>query len=168
VTLPLVELSTFWTITSDILAWLVIHLGVSYGLTRMPARWFSPEAWLFAERRWERGGVLYDRLFRVKQWKSFLPDGAALFRSGFRKKALTQWDQAYLERFLQETCRGELTHWITFLWSPLFFLWNLPFVGVIMIAYALVANAPCVITQRYNRSRFRRVLRRITSAGGRR
>ena len=134
----------------------------------MPVRWFRPGARLFAERRWERGGALYDILFRVKQWKSFLPDGAALFRSGFRKKALTQWDPPYLERFMQETCRGELTHWLTLLSSPLFFLWNLPFVGLIMIAYALAANLPCIVTQRYNRSRFGRVLRRLTPPAGRR
>ena len=63
-----------------------------------------------------------------------------------------------------ETCRAELTHWLTMVFAPFFFLWNKPFVGWIMIAYALAENVPLIMAQRYNRSRlvylYRKAIRR--------
>ena len=66
-------------------------------------------------------------------------------------------DSAYLARFRVETCRGELAHWLVFA-SALFFLWNTPAVGLVMIGYATVANLPCILVQRVNRCRLNRVL----------
>jgi glycosyl-4,4'-diaponeurosporenoate acyltransferase len=154
----LFHLPRVWVITLDIVMWVVIHMGVSYTVTRMPVRYFNPEAWLYKKRKWEKEGRLYEALFGVKRWKGLLPDGAAIFKGGFTKKKLKKSDDAYLRRFLKETCRGELAHWITILCSPIFFLWNLWWVGLIMIAYALIADIPCIITQRFNRIRFRRIV----------
>ena len=154
----LFHLPRVWVIILDIVMWVVIHMGVSYIVTRMPVRYFNPEAWLYKKRRWEREGRIYEALFQVKTWKGLLPDGAAIFKGGFTKKTLGKSDTAYLQRFLKETCRGELAHWITFLCSPIFFLWNLWWVGFIMIGYALIVNMPCIITQRFNRIRLRRIL----------
>jgi glycosyl-4,4'-diaponeurosporenoate acyltransferase len=44
--------------------------------------------------------------------------------------------------------------------SPLFLLWNPWWLGLVMIAYAVVANGPCILIQRYNRGRLVRVLAR--------
>jgi glycosyl-4,4'-diaponeurosporenoate acyltransferase len=88
-----------------------------------------------------------------------LPDGAALFKEGFEKKRLKETNMEYLNWFMRETCRAELTHWIVFLFGPLFFIWNLWWVGIVMILYASLANMPCIITQRYNRIRLRRISR---------
>jgi glycosyl-4,4'-diaponeurosporenoate acyltransferase len=64
----------------------------------------------------------------------------------------------YLETFVIETCRAELTHWLAMVPVPVFFLWNKWPVGVFMIFYALAANMPCILVQRYNRARLVRVL----------
>jgi len=156
--LPLIELPARWVVTVDVLAWLVIHLGVACGMTRLPAARFSPHGRLLRIRRWERDGRLYETVFRVRAWKDLLPDGAALFRGGFRKRTLRSSSPDYLARFVRETCRGELTHWIVLCCAPLFFLWNPWWVGLIMIAYASVANLPCVLVQRYNRIRLERAI----------
>jgi hypothetical protein len=108
--------------------------------------------------RWEDGGRLYDRVFRVTRWKRALPDGAAWFKRGFRKKSFLSHDRAYLWRFLIETCRGELVHWVVMLCWPLFLLWNPPHVGALMLIYALLANLPFIVVQRYNRFRLQRML----------
>jgi glycosyl-4,4'-diaponeurosporenoate acyltransferase len=142
----------------DIVGWLIIHLGVAYGMTQLPERCFAPTAWIFQWRRWEGDGAIYHTLFRIKTWKNFLPDGAALFRKGFQKKHLLKNDQAYFERFVTETCRGELTHWLVFCCAPIFFIWNYWWVGIIMIIYACAANFPCILTQRYNRIRFFQII----------
>lgn len=139
-------------------AWGVIHIGFAWaGMQLSPAR-FDPESWFFRTHSFERGGRLYERLFAVKQWKELLPDGATLFKAGFPKKSLAAADQPYLERFIVETCRGEAVHWAVLLAAGPFFLWNPPWAGCIMIVYGVAANVPCIVTQRYNRVRMKRLL----------
>jgi len=148
------------TVGVDIAAWLAIHIGVSYLATRIPLSSFDPDSWLFRKRRWERDARLYSRFFVVKRWKNRLPDGAAAFRAGFQKRRLRQTSEEYFADFLRETCRAELTHWVVFLFGPVFLIWNTWWVGVIMVAYASAVNLPCIITQRYNRIRLRRMVGR--------
>lgn len=141
----------------NILAWPAIHIGFAWAGTRARASRFEPEGWLFRTRFFERNGWIYENLFLVKAWKDYLPDGATWFRGGFPKKNLGRADLEYLNRFIVETCRGEAVHWAVFLASGVFFLWNEPWVGWIMVAYATAANMPCIIVQRYNRNRMRRL-----------
>ena len=42
--------------------------------------------------------------------------------------------------------------------SPLFFLWNRPWVGGLMVAYGILGNLPCILVQRYNRLRLTRLI----------
>ena len=154
------ELSTGWLIAVNILAWGVVHMATAWGITQLAAERFEPAGWLHRPRRWEQGGWIYERWLRVQRWKHRLPDGAALFRRGFRKKRFLSRDPAYLRRFVHETCRGELVHWSTVAAAPLFFLWNPPQVGAIMILYALLASLPFIVVQRYNRFRLERMLGR--------
>jgi len=150
----ILNMSTPWTIAVDILAWFVIHMGVVLFIVRLPLDRFNPQSRLFKMRSWERKGDIYNRGFRIKRWKSMLPDGAKWLKGrGFPKKELASRDEQYLETFFAETCRAELTHWIIIFFAPLFFLWNKPFVGWIMIGYALIENVPLIMAQRYNRSR---------------
>jgi glycosyl-4,4'-diaponeurosporenoate acyltransferase len=153
----LIHLQTWITILIDIAAWFVIHMGVSYIMTRRPLTSFNTSSWLFKKRNWERNGVIYEKLFRPQLWKRKLPDGASLFKEGFEKKQLKETNEEYLDAFMKETCRAELTHWIVLLFGPFFLIWNLWWVGLVMILYAILANLPCIITQRYNRIRLRRI-----------
>ncbi len=141
----------------DFGVWLAIHVGASLYVSKMRIGSFDPKSWLYRERGWEKAGNTYQVLFRVRRWKELLPDGAAVSKSGFRKKRLRSSDRAYIRTFISETCRAELTHWLIFVFAPVFFLWNDWWVGTIMIAYGIAANAPCIIAQRYNRIRLARV-----------
>jgi len=160
----LLHLPTLPTILLDIAAWLIIHMGVSYLMTHIPLGSFDTGFWLYKQRKWEKDGKIYVRIFRLKKWKKRLPDGAALFKKGFKKKHLKGLDGVYLDNFIRETRRAELTHWIMFLFSPVFFIWNLWYVGIIMIIYAALVNLPCIIIQRYNRIRLKRVYSKLTSS----
>lgn len=155
----LVHLPTAITILIDVIAWFIIHVGVSYLMSRQSLTSFNHNSWLYRKRNWERNGKFYEKFFRLKSWKRRLPDGAAIFKNGFRKKRLKGTDKNYLDSFIRETCRAELTHWIVFLFGPLFLIWNLWWVGIVMILYATIANVPCIITQRYNRIRLQRIAR---------
>lgn len=57
-----------------------------------------------------------------------------------------------------ESRRAEPTHWLQVIWVPVFFLFNPFWIGVIMIGYAPIVNLPCILVQRYNRPRLKRIL----------
>ncbi len=136
--------------------WLVIQLGFAWAFTRMPLTWFNPGG----ARAWEQKGRFYERVFGIKHWKDRLPDAARWFGGGFAKGALAGTDPDYLRRFMRETWRGELCHWLALGCAPLFFLWNPWWGDVINVVYAVAANLPCILAQRYNRLRFQRLLTR--------
>ncbi|MDD2457701.1 MAG: glycosyl-4,4'-diaponeurosporenoate acyltransferase, partial [Eubacteriales bacterium] len=109
---------------------------------------------------WERQGQIWQQVFRVRSWKERLPDGAQLIGRGYAKKRLKATHAMELSRFIQESRRAELTHYLAMLPAPLFFLWNPVWVGWFMISYALMANVPCILAQRYNRPRFIQLLKK--------
>jgi len=149
-----IHLTTFWTVLLDIFAWFVIHMAIVLVMVRVRRGRFNPDAYLYRVRPWEKEGRLYKKVFRIKHWKSILPDGAGWMKDrGFPKKHLASRDMDYLLTFAAETCRAELTHWATIFMAPFFFLWNKPVVGWIMIIYALCENLPLIMAQRYNRCR---------------
>lgn len=152
------HLSSLWMLLIDFLAWLVISLSVAGIFSRLRPEDFNPENCLFKERNWEKKSRLYEQIFNIKKWKHWLPDGAEVSHKAFKKKHLQTANSAYISTFILETCRAEILHWIIFLFGFIFFIWNPWYVGIIMIIYASITNLPCVITQRYNRIRLKRLL----------
>jgi glycosyl-4,4'-diaponeurosporenoate acyltransferase len=155
-----IVLSSFWTILLNFFAWFVIQMGISYGVTQFNPQVFDSKGWLFKGRELEKNGKIYETLFKVKFWKDWLPDGASWFKGGFRKRKLASLDADYLKLFIIETRRGETAHWVAFLCSPIFFLWNEAWVGGLMIGVGAVLNLPCLMVQRYNRFRFESLLKK--------
>lgn len=154
----LIELPIFWTILINILLWLSIHLTIAYLATILPSGLINIDSTVFREWNWEKGGRFYEKYFRIRLWKELLPDGSALFKKGFRKKRMVSASPEYINRFIIEVCRAEMAHWIVILCSPVFFIWNPLWAGIVMIFYAIAANMPCILAQRYNRIRLRRLL----------
>lgn len=137
--------------------WGIWSTVCGYAAHRLPARWLDRDRGLFRLRRSERNGRLYDRVLRIKRWKDLLPEAGGLFRGGFAKRRVRP-DRAYLERFLVETRRAELAHWPILLLGPTFYAWMAWWLASAMLGYALVANIPCILVQRYNRARLERAL----------
>jgi glycosyl-4,4'-diaponeurosporenoate acyltransferase len=150
----------------NVSVWPVIHMAVSFVGVRCPEAWFLPARAAFRPRSWERGGRFYERWLAVRAWKPLLPDGAALLRGAFPKKRLAAREPAYLARFARETCRGEAVHWVTLAFAPVSFAWNPAWAGWVMVGYAVLANVPCIIVQRYNRARLLRSLDYADRPGG--
>ena len=155
-----IYLPTFWTIIVDCIAWAIIQPGIAYLSIKLPPSVLDHRLWLFKTRAWEKEGKVYQELFHVKWWKSWLPTGGPLFPGGFPMKRLESRDPAYLRAWVLESCRAELCHWVAILPAFLFFLWNRPAVGVVMILYAIAFNAPLIIVQRHNRPRLLAILRK--------
>ncbi|UOR13840.1 glycosyl-4,4'-diaponeurosporenoate acyltransferase CrtO family protein [Halobacillus amylolyticus] len=151
--MPIVSLPVIWIIFIDIIAWTFFHLFISAICMRLPLAFFLKDRLLFQVFSWEKSGELWQRLFRVKTWKGFLIDGTIFLKKGYSKKGLHGTRLNDLKIFAAETKRAELTHWLSILPAPLFFLWNPLWAGWVMILYAFLFNLPIIIVQRYNRGR---------------
>lgn len=139
------------------LAWPVIQIGLAWTFTRMPDRWFARDPRASncpCEKRF------LERALRVKDWKDRLPDAASWFAGGFAKAKLRETDPEYLRRFIRETRRGELCHWCAIACVAFFLPWNPWWADLVITAYAIAANFPCILVQRYNRIRLSKFLSR--------
>lgn len=89
-----------------------------------------------------------------------MPDGAAVTKSGYRKKTLADSTPQNLHVFLEQSCRAELSHLLAIFPFWVFGLFLPPISVGIMFVYAVGINMPCVMAQRYNRPRIAQVLQR--------
>jgi glycosyl-4,4'-diaponeurosporenoate acyltransferase len=148
-----------WAILlANVCGWPIIQFSIAWGITRLPPGIFMSSGPI--SRVTQSEAEFYRRRLRVREWKTRLPDGAAWVGGSFPRKKLEARDAGYLSRFVAETRRSELAHWLMTACCPIFFLWNPMWVWPIMIFYAVVANAPCIVVQRYNRTIASRVLAR--------
>ncbi len=162
---PLVELADRWAVLADLAVWTVAGFGIGF-LTHRMGSWFRRDSWI-TRSRWFDTARLYERSFKVRRWKDRLPEAGAFFADGFSKRRLEGNNLAYLDRFVIETRRAEVTHWLLVALIPAFFLWNPLRLAAAMAVYGLVANVPCILIQRYNRLRLQRVqgrARRISTS----
>jgi len=158
-------LPTEITLVICFILWPVFQFAAAYLCLKINDRFFQHDTFIFRSAAWEKRGKIYDQLFRIRRWKRFLPDGAALFKNGFRKKHLASLSRDYLAQYLIESCRAELGHWVAILpfWVFGFFT---PFPVVFyMLAYAIIINLPCILAQRYNRPRFFELLTKTKERG---
>lgn len=155
--IPVFQFPTTVTIALDVMMWGLIHIGVAWFITQQKPSMFMNEPWYLRLRRWETP-LFYETLFRIKVWKPLLPDAAPWFNKGFSKKNLNARDANYLKRFVLETRRGELSHWICLCCSVIFFLWNALWVSGLMVCVGIIFNLPCILVQRYNRLRLINVI----------
>lgn len=152
----IVRLSSWSTIALNVVAWFVWSAGVGYVAHKLPGRYFASDRVILRLRSFEDGGRWYERHLRIKRWKDRLPEAGAVFAGGFSKRTVRR---SGLAQFLIETRRAESVHWVAMALWPVFGVWNPPWAVAFMLVYAVAANVPCLLVQRYNRARLVRVLR---------
>ena len=134
-------------VVADAAAWAAVQVGTGYLVHRLPdgALRVPPV----------RGTALYRRL-GVPRWKGRLPEGGNVFKGGFDKRRLRRRED--LARHAVEARRAELGHWLALSATPLFWLWNPAPAALVTTAFGVIVNVPPILSQRYNRARFERVL----------
>jgi len=157
--MKILELSRTLILVLNFGLWPIIHFTAGYVASRRPRSSFNPQTLLYRLRKIEAGGKIYEYL-GVRTWKKWMPDAGDFFKPGFPKKKLKARNREHLEAFYLETCRAEFTHWLTMAGALMFLLWNEWWAELIMIGYAVLANVPCIIVQRYNRGRLSRLLKK--------
>lgn len=142
---------------ANILGWPILHIAIGFISLRIPSHIFARDTWLTAPRPWEQDGDVYRDWIAIRRWKYLLPD-AAPWLGGFAKKKLISRGPTYVAQFLTETRRAEIAHWFMLGCLPIFFIWNPPWARWVMTVYALAANLPCIVAQRYNRLVLNRIV----------
>lgn len=137
----------------NLIIFVLFTAEVSYLSNKIPDKVYSYKRWIFRERKWEKGGEVYHRILKVKHWKNRLPELGDFLKSVFPKKHIKEYSQKYLQIYLIESCKAELTHWCIILSSWLFLLWCDLKISAIIGLVAAVLNLPYVAIQRYNRPR---------------
>jgi glycosyl-4,4'-diaponeurosporenoate acyltransferase len=158
-----VHLADGWTIALDVVAWGLVHAGTGYAAHRLPVRLLQRDVGPLRLTPAERRVRVFERI-GIRRWKDRLPEAGALFAGGMSKRHLPDAQAGGLARFVVETRRAEWAHWWAIAAVPLFALFNPPVAAVAMLVYALAANGPCILVQRYNRARLRRALARSRSS----
>jgi glycosyl-4,4'-diaponeurosporenoate acyltransferase len=125
---------------------------------KLPACLYNYKKWLYRERKWEQGGRFYEKFFLVRKWKTFLPDISDFLKWRFSKKHFQEISANYIQKFINESCKSEFTHWMIILSSVLFILWGGIFSSFKIFILATALNLPYIIIQRYNRPRLIRLL----------
>lgn len=122
---------------------------------------FCYKSFPFKPFKWEKKGNIYDQFFKVHFWKKYLPDGGAFVKGELKLRHLDFSSEQNMVEFLTASCRAETSHWLSIFpfWMFGFFI---PPIGVwYMFIYALIANMPCIIVQRYNRPRITKLIKNI-------
>lgn len=136
-----------WTGWSALAGWWTGRRGAAKGHGRLDA-----DGPVLRLRSFEIGGHWYQTRLHIRAWKDRLPEAGGAF-GGRSKRQLPSGGAHGLPTFLAECRRAERTHWIILAATPVFAVWNPPWLFAAMVVFALVANVPCLAVLRYNRAR---------------
>ena len=162
--MQVIFLPGIWTVLLSFFMWPLLQFLAAMLCLHLPDSALSPRSFLFRSRGCENGGLIYDRIFRVSKWKHLVPDGnIGAKRKRFKKKHLESFSEENINRFILESARAELSHWLAIFPFWVFGFFVPPEVLWYMLIYALVINLPCIFIQRYNRPRLLRLLERLKS-----
>lgn len=161
--MQIIFLPGIWTILLCFIVWPLLQFAAALLCLNLPDRVFSSHAFIFRTHKYEKGGLIYDKIFRVSKWKHLVPDGnIASKQKRFRKKHMENFSEENISRFILESARAELSHWLAILPFWLFGLFVPSGILWYMLIYALAINLPCIIIQRYNRPRLQKLLDQMT------
>lgn len=158
---PLIPVEPWLMLVLNILLWPIYHLLISKITLNTPAIHFKYDTWLYRQRKFEKDGLFYERVLKIRWWKKIIPDGATIFNEGFKKKHLQGTQKDYLLMFVEETRRAEYSHLLQIIPCVTFFIFNEFWIAMIMVAYAFLFNMPLIWLQRYNRIRFQRLIQKL-------
>lgn len=154
-------LPDYCTLVLFFLLWPAFQVAAALLSLAMDNSLFSYNSFMYRCRKWESEGKIYQKIFKVRSWKKYLPDGGALMKGGYVKRHLQTLSKESLQRFLVESCRAELSHILAILPFWVFGLFAPPRVILFMFICSIAMNLPCIITQRYNRPRIVRLLQDV-------
>lgn len=113
----------------------------------------------YNEKKLLKKEKIYEIIFKIKLWKDKIPQYVS--KNGFSKKKLQSLNISYLRDFISETYRAEINHILCCLIIPVLFFLSTINIALIVSFLVFLGNIPCIMIQRYNRFRIRRIILRI-------
>ncbi len=126
----------------------------------LPESFFIYVKWMFRDRKWEHGGTIYQKLFSIRKWKDKLPELSDIFRKTFSKKKLYSFNVEYLTKYIIESCRSELCHWMIVISVIIFSSWFSEDMLNLIFVLAVILNVPYIMIQRFNRPRIVNIMQK--------
>ncbi|MBO5060566.1 MAG: hypothetical protein J6C82_06615 [Clostridia bacterium] len=132
----------------------VIGQGCFFFGLALPRKKIDENKFPYKAFLWEQNGKFYDR-FRVKKWKTKVPDMSVLTNKIFPKKLHGDMTSDDIDRLIKESCIAEMIHYILCVLSiGIYHIWKGKIGIVLTVLYNLLGNLPYIIIQRYNRPHF--------------
>ena len=143
--------------------WFCAHMYISKLFLRINDQHYIDGPLKLRSFNFEDKGTVYQKYFKVKSWKDKMPEGSQFFTNTYNKRELKNNSPETINEFLVEVNRAEITHWGILFTLPIVLLFNPRWTYKIHSIYALAANIPFIIIQRYNRPRFEAIQQRHNS-----
>ena len=139
-------MSLLWSVLYVLFCGILAHV---VGET-VPRAWFCAERFPFAPWKWERGGMIYEKI-GIRHWKDHLPDMSRVVTRMVPKRFDRFPTAESVKRLIAETCVAEAIHVVLGFLSPVIWVFWKNYMGVILSFIVLIGNIPFVLVQRYNR-----------------
>lgn len=124
-------------------------IGVS-----LPRNLFNEKLFPFKSFSFEKSGKLY-RFFRVKKWKTRVPDMSRYTNVIYPKKVYAKITSKEANRLVKESCVAEMTHYaLSILGIGIYYIWKKSSTGIILTILYILMNLPFIIIQRYLRPKY--------------
>ena len=144
----------------NLFVFLISSIIVTLISTKLPDRYYNYRNWIYKERKLEKNVEFYQQMFKVKRWKKHMPEIADFINSVFSKKSIKEFDNAYIEKYLLESCRAEFAHWCIIFSSVMFLFYAGTAAFIYMFLISVLIDVPFIIIQRYNRPRILHIMKR--------
>lgn len=141
-------------ITTQFIASYVVNLYSYKALARLYP--------LFRTRAFEKKGAIYEKYFKIKLWKDYIPAIGSFDKKNLTRDMITD---DYVSKYLLKSLRAELCHFYAILFAVIVLFCTVYEEWFFIICYTILLNMPCILIQRYNRPRFERMLSSTRKTG---
>lgn len=145
------KLSFLKIFSINMLIFMIFSLIITF--LRFPDCFYNYKNGIYKGRKWENNGDFYQTVFKVKSWKSHIPELADFIKFIFPKKFIKEFTDEFLSKYLLESCKAEFVHWCNIFSSTMFLIYEGVSTFTYMLVIAIILNTPFIIIQRYNRPR---------------
>lgn len=162
-TLLLKDLSSISILLINIILCAIWYLIVFILCISVKSSTFDYNRNCYQPKKWEKCGKMYEKVFKIKKWKDFIPQ--YIGKNGFSKRHWKSLSLGYVNEFIFETCRAEWNHKHCCFYSLVAIIINPLLYGLVFSVSTFAFNLACIMIQRYNRIRILKLKIKLTKIG---
>lgn len=138
--------------------WVIWFYLVGFGVSKLTDGFLSRDHFFTTLLKFERNSSWFRKFLKIEKWKDRVPELGGFFGDGFQKRSVAYGDVNQLQTFIRETRRAEIAHWVMTGGWIITIAFNPMWAVIFNLIFAHTVNFPCLVIQRYNRSRLIKVL----------